>query len=53
MKRVNEIRPDCPKCGNVHTVKHGKQVTIKGKFQRHQCTECGATFYDKEKKEVK
>jgi transposase-like protein len=35
----------CPECGSTHVVKHGIQVTRKGKFQMYQCRECARVFY--------
>lgn len=38
----------CPECGSVHTVRHGYNVTKKGRFPRRKCQQCGTTFYEKE-----
>ncbi len=35
----------CPKCKSEHIVKHGYHVTLKGKFPRRKCQNCGTTFY--------
>ena len=41
----------CPKCGFEHTVRHGFNVTKKGKFPRRKCLRCGSTFYEKKEGE--
>ncbi len=41
----------CPKCRSGHTVKHGYNVTLKGKFPRRKCQHCGTTFYEKKEEQ--
>lgn len=36
----------CPSCGQSHTVRHGYNMTKKGRFARRKCQECGTTFYE-------
>jgi transposase-like protein len=36
----------CPSCKSLHTVRHGWNVTKKGKYARRKCQECGTTFYE-------
>jgi transposase-like protein len=34
----------CPECGSTNTWKTGFVVRRKGKYQRHQCKDCGYEF---------
>lgn len=36
----------CPDCGGNHTVRHGYNVTKKGRWARRKCQGCGRTFYE-------
>ncbi len=36
----------CPKCKSPHTIRHGFNVTKKGRWARRKCQECGTTFYE-------
>lgn len=36
----------CPSCGGSHTIRHGFNVTKRGKFARRKCQQCGTTFYE-------
>ena len=41
-----KVEMQCPQCGDFHTVRHGYNVTKKGKFARRKCQNCGTTFYE-------
>lgn len=51
-KASNEFVCLNPDCGSKHTIRHGFNVTKKGKFARRKCQECGTTFYENKEGKV-
>jgi transposase-like protein len=38
------VRPRCPYCGSKRVMKIGFNVTLRGRFQRYKCNNCGHSF---------